>query len=129
MTALGLCTRDPGHGEASVPWSGERLCWDCADTALDLLAKACETELPVTIGKGVTTPGFAYEWKYPESRTDSNGHATPTAIFAKRDRDQAAEQCLVEDVVAAVMAAAGGDPALAEELIRDMKYLKQANCC
>jgi len=43
------CTRDAGHGEAEVPWSGERLCWDCADHELDLMAKAVQQQddLPV----------------------------------------------------------------------------------
>jgi hypothetical protein len=37
---LGTCTRDHAHGPAEVPWAGERLCWNCADQDLDLLAKA-----------------------------------------------------------------------------------------
>jgi hypothetical protein len=40
VTGLGPCTRDPEHGPAEVPYSGEKLCWDCADRDLDLLAKA-----------------------------------------------------------------------------------------
>jgi hypothetical protein len=46
---LGLCTRDASHGTAEVPWSRERLCWNCADAELDRLAKATELE-PVQIG-------------------------------------------------------------------------------
>ena len=42
---LGPCTRDPEHGQAEVPWSGERLCWDCADHELDLMAKALQAEM------------------------------------------------------------------------------------
>lgn len=41
---LGLCTRNPSHGPAEVPWSGQRLCWDCADHDLDLLAVALRGE-------------------------------------------------------------------------------------
>jgi hypothetical protein len=49
VTTLGACTRNPGHGPAEVPWSGERLCWDCADAELDLMAKALEDE-PTQVG-------------------------------------------------------------------------------
>jgi hypothetical protein len=51
LTDLGPCTRDPEHAPAEVPWSGERLCWDCADHELDLLALALQAEdgLPIYI--------------------------------------------------------------------------------
>lgn len=49
------CEQVPADGDL-VPWSGERLCWNCADAQLDLLAKAV-SDLPVTVGRGVTTPG------------------------------------------------------------------------
>lgn len=39
-----------------VPWSGERLCWDCMDRQLDLIALAVQ-DCPVTIGQGVSAPG------------------------------------------------------------------------
>lgn len=45
----GLCTRDPSHGPAEVPWAGQRLCWDCADADLDRLAEALKDE-PVQVG-------------------------------------------------------------------------------
>lgn len=32
-----------------VPWSGERLCWDCTDLQLDLMAKALQ-DMPVQVG-------------------------------------------------------------------------------
>lgn len=46
---FGLCTRDPAHGPAEVPWSGERLCWGCADADLDRLAVQLQNE-PVQVG-------------------------------------------------------------------------------
>jgi hypothetical protein len=32
-----------------VPWSGQRLCWDCTDTQLDLMAKAVTEDALVTV--------------------------------------------------------------------------------
>jgi hypothetical protein len=40
------CERDV----AEVPWSGERLCWDCADIQLDLMARALLEAAPVQVG-------------------------------------------------------------------------------
>lgn len=36
----GQCTGCETPAPELIPWSGERLCWDCVDTQLDLLAKA-----------------------------------------------------------------------------------------
>lgn len=47
------CERETG---VLIPWARERLCLDCMDTQLDLVARAMR-ELPVQVGKGVTTPG------------------------------------------------------------------------
>lgn len=32
-----------------IPWSGEKLCWDCTDTQLDLMSKALQ-DMPVQVG-------------------------------------------------------------------------------
>jgi hypothetical protein len=49
----GPCTRGCGQ-PAEVPWSGERLCWNCTDHDLDLLALALQSEdgWPVQVGSG-----------------------------------------------------------------------------
>ena len=53
----GTCTWPTCSGTGPlVPWSGERLCWDCTDRQLNMLARQCQL-MPVTIGKGVQTPG------------------------------------------------------------------------
>lgn len=44
-TACTLCRRCAAD---RVPWSGERLCWPCTDTQLDLLAKVVQDEVLVT---------------------------------------------------------------------------------
>jgi hypothetical protein len=44
------CGGVPEDGDL-VPWSGERLCWPCTDTQLDLMAKAVQEATPVTIGQ------------------------------------------------------------------------------
>jgi hypothetical protein len=36
MTACDRCRTDPG--EPLIPWSGERLCWPCADRQLAQVA-------------------------------------------------------------------------------------------
>ena len=52
----GTCTGCEKHAGFLVPWAGESLCLDCTDYQLDLLALAL-AELPVTVGRGGTTPG------------------------------------------------------------------------
>lgn len=47
--ALVACTGCEKLTAERIPWSGERLCWDCTDLQLDLLAKALEDE-PVQVG-------------------------------------------------------------------------------
>jgi hypothetical protein len=42
-TELGTCTRGC-PAPAEVPWSRERLCWDCVDRELDLLALALRND-------------------------------------------------------------------------------------
>lgn len=40
-----VCTlegRQVRDGEDLVPWSGQKLCWDCMDRQLDLMAMACK---------------------------------------------------------------------------------------
>jgi hypothetical protein len=32
-----------------VPWSGQRLCWDCTDLQLDLMAKAVLEEMDIPV--------------------------------------------------------------------------------
>jgi hypothetical protein len=68
LTDLGPCTRNPEHGPAEVPWSGDRLCWDCADHELDLLAKALQSEggWPVQVGSG--HPGHRQELSTEDHR-------------------------------------------------------------
>src|SRR5579859_7850302 len=66
-TDLGTCTRGCPV-PAEVPWSGERLCWPCADAELDLLAKAAELE-PVQIGGfGLGTVPGEYLYTRPASQ-------------------------------------------------------------
>jgi hypothetical protein len=46
LEALSRCTMCERSGGDLVPWSGERLCWDCTDKQLDLLAMAMQDQLP-----------------------------------------------------------------------------------
>lgn len=46
----GTCTQCEAATAELIAWSGERLCWDCTDRQLDLLALACATELPAELG-------------------------------------------------------------------------------
>lgn len=117
--SLGPCTRDSAHGVAEVPWSGERLCWPCADTALDHMAQAREIAGLVQVGThppwGVVT--------YSDDGTCPCGQAgCPVPGETASDR-------LAEALAGAYLAMAGGDPELAAELARGSNYLKQMNCC
>lgn len=38
--APGRCTGCEADADTLIPWSGERLCWPCTDTQLDLMAQA-----------------------------------------------------------------------------------------
>jgi hypothetical protein len=48
--APGRCTGCEAPAEELIPWSGERLCWDCTDTQMDLLAKVLLEEYPAHAG-------------------------------------------------------------------------------
>lgn len=63
MVAAGQCTGCEAETGELVPWAGERLCWNCTDLQLDLMALACQSAdgLPVTVGQGVRTPGHIQE--------------------------------------------------------------------
>lgn len=50
--AGGRCTLCEEDVPELLPWSGQRLCWDCVDLNLDLLAKAVLETTPVRIGQG-----------------------------------------------------------------------------
>jgi len=71
LPSLGPCTRNPEHGPAEVPWAGDRLCWDCADHELDLLALALQSEdgWPVQVGSG--HPGHRQELSTEDHRVPS----------------------------------------------------------
>jgi hypothetical protein len=88
LTDLGLCTYDPEHGPAEVPWLDDRLCWDCADHQLDLMARAVALIFPVQVG--------------------SAGRGTVTL-----STQDAIAEALSEDL----LALAGGDPARVDAIL------------
>jgi hypothetical protein len=47
--APGTCTSCGTPSPELIPWSGERLCWECTDLQLDLLAKAVQEDAPVYV--------------------------------------------------------------------------------
>jgi hypothetical protein len=48
--AAGRCTLCENDAAELVPWAtGERLCWECVDQQMDLLARAVEDILPVEV--------------------------------------------------------------------------------
>jgi hypothetical protein len=51
-----LCPHCEREADELVPWEGERVCWPCIERQLDLLVRATR-QLPVTVGRGVLTPG------------------------------------------------------------------------
>jgi hypothetical protein len=50
--APGSCTGCGGEADELIPWSGQRLCWNCTDAQLDLIAKAVleDEDTPVQVG-------------------------------------------------------------------------------
>lgn len=55
----GRCTQCEHDTFELLPWSGERLCWDCFDHQLDLMAKAiheADTEAFLVFGADVPEP-------------------------------------------------------------------------
>lgn len=50
QTPDGHCTGCGTQSPELVPWSGQRLCWDCADFQLDLVASAILADAPVSVG-------------------------------------------------------------------------------
>ena len=50
--AGGRCTLCEEDVPELLPWSGQRLCWQCVDLNLDLLAKAVLETTPVRIRQG-----------------------------------------------------------------------------
>ena len=88
-----------------VPWAGERLCMDCTDTQLDLLALATR-QAPVTTGR---TPVSLLRWT-PEQASGIQRRAHPAM-----DTD-----ALAEAIVTAIGGWVDGDPerlAFAEEWV------------
>lgn len=56
-----LCEQD---ADQLIPWRGERLCWDCVDLNMDLLARAIAEATPVRIGSGRVAIG--HEERMPD---------------------------------------------------------------
>lgn len=62
--AGGRCTMCEADSYELLPWSGERICWDCFDHQLDLMAKAIQeagTEEFLVFGADVPEPFEAVE--------------------------------------------------------------------
>lgn len=60
----GRCTMCEASSYELLPWSGERICWDCFDHQLDLMAKAIReagAEAFLVFGENVPEPFEAVE--------------------------------------------------------------------
>jgi hypothetical protein len=48
LVRAGVCAGCESDADELVPWASKRLCWDCVDKQIDLLARAV-ADLPVTV--------------------------------------------------------------------------------